>query len=145
MSDTLDWLCGELGIQRELIVSPRRERPVQKKRRIIILFFRIMGKSTVWLERFLHRDHSSILVAQNRAHDDEKKRACELVKKYTKNILGNEIDELKIDNIRRKITIRVPNYHTGAIEEKEVFADEYQPKQGKLPEIKEKVSGSWNR
>ena len=145
MSDTLDWVCGELGVSRELFLSRRREKPVATKRRIIFLFFRLLGKSTVWMERYLKRDHTTMCVAIKKTTDDDKARACELVKKYNHVILGKNIDELKVDNIRRKIIIRVPNYHTGAIEEKEVFADEYQPKQGKLPEIKNGLSGEWNK
>lgn len=132
MSDTLDWLCNEIGIKREKILSPSRDKKTVSKRHIIVLFFRLMGKSSVWLEQYLNRDHSSILHAEQVANDEERKRACELAKKYTQRILGEEIDELKIDNIRRKMTIRVPNYHTGAIEEKEIFVDEYKPKITKL-------------
>lgn len=145
MSDTLDWVCGELGVSRELFLSRRREKPIATKRRIIFLFFRLMGKSTVWMQMFLKRDHTTMCVAINKSTDDEKARACELVKKYNANILGKDISELKVDNIRRKIKIKVPNYHTGAIEEREVFTDEYQPKQGKLPEIKNGLSGEWNK
>ena len=143
MSDTLDWVCGELGVTRELFLSRRREKQIATKRRIIFLFFRLLGKSTVWMQMYLKRDHTTMCVAINKSTDDDRARACELVKKYNTNILGKEIDELKVDSIRRKITIRVPNYHTGAIEEREVSADEYQPKKGRLPCIKNKLSGRW--
>ena len=145
MSDTLDWVCGELGVTRELFLSRRREKPIATKRRIIFLFFRLLGKSTVWMQMYLKRDHTTMCVAINKSTDDDRARACELVKKYNTNILGKEIDELKVDSIRRKITIRVPNYHTGAIEEREVYADEYQPKKGRLPVIRDRLSGEWNK
>lgn len=143
MSDTLDWLCGELGVAREIITSARRDNPTTSKRRIIVLFFKINGKSSVWMERCLNRDHSSILHAVKCASDAEKKRACELVKKYTTQIEGGSINELKVDNIRRKIKIRVPNYHTGTIDEKEVFADEYKPKFTELQY--DYKPGVWNK
>ena len=132
MADTLDGLCKELNIEREVILSPKRDKQTASKRRVAILFFRLKGKSSLWIEKYLKRDHSVVFHAIDTATDEERGLACALVRNYI-TAEGGEPDDIKIDSIRRKIKIKVPNYKKGTIEEKEIFADEYKPKFTVLP------------
>lgn len=139
MSDTLDWVCNEIGVSRKLVLSRRRERPLVLKRWTIMYFFRLLGKSTPWIGKILIRDHSVVDHCIHTIKEQERKRAFDAYEKYMKDIVGRDISELKIENIVPTITIKVPNYHTGAIELKEITVGEYEQMQ------KRRVGYWWQR
>ena len=140
--NTLDWVCDELGAKNYIVCSRRHDKTTVSQRRIVTAFFRLLGKSSTWCGRMLNRDHSSILVAEKNTTQEEKIKAEILVNKHQSLFGGEPINEELYASIRPKIKIKVPNYRTGGIDYKEVYADEYKPN-GKLPCIRNKLSGRW--
>lgn len=128
MSDTLDWICNEIGVSKSLVLCKRQDKQVVAKRWTVMYFFHLLGKSTVWIGYLLNRDHSPVHHCIHHIKDTEKKRAMQAYEKYMITVEGKRIDEMMVKNLRPKIKIKIPNYHTGAVEEKEIFADEYKPK-----------------
>jgi len=139
MSDTLDWICNEIGARKELILSKRREREVVSKRWTIFYFFHLLGKSTVWIGNLFNCDHSPVYHCIRVINDADKNRAIEAYKKYHTEVKGRDISELTIEVIEQKITLKVPNYKTGAIEFREIPVSEYEKKQ------KRRVGYWWQR
>lgn len=138
--NTLEWVCDEIGAKSYLVCSRRHDKKTVSQRRIVTTFFRLLGKSSTWCGRLLSRDHSSILVAERNTTQEEKVKAAILVNKHQSLFGGEPIDEKIYALIRPKIRIKVPNYKTGGIDFKEVYADEYKPN-GKLPPFRNKRSG----
>lgn len=139
MSDTLDWVCNEIGVSRKLVLSRRREMSVVLKRWTIFYFFHLLGKSTTWIGNLFARDHSPVHHCIHHIKEPEKRRALQAYEKYMIEVDGRDISELKIENIVPTITIKVPNYHTGAIELKEITVGEYEQMQ------KRRVGYWWQR
>ena len=140
---TLDWVCDEIGAKNYIVCSRRHDKKTVSQRRVIITFFRLLGKSSTWCGRVLSRDHSSILVAERNVTPEEKIKAAILVNKHQSLFGGKMLDDAIYALIRPKIKIKVPNYKIGGIDFKEVYADEYNPNSGKLPPYRNKKSGRW--
>lgn len=64
MSDTLDWICNEIGADKAIILSRRHDKKAVFFRRIAYWFFKLKGKSSTWTGNLFNRDHSSVLVAE---------------------------------------------------------------------------------
>lgn len=101
MSDTLDWLCGQLGVDRDFIQSSRKDERIVERRRIIAYFFARYKKSTVWIARLLNKHWSSVNNMLEVISEKEKLRAIELSNKYDNRVAN--IDELCLDRCLKKI------------------------------------------
>jgi hypothetical protein len=146
MSDTLDWICNEIGADKCHVLSKRHDKQTVSARRIVTYFFNLKGKSSTWIGKLLGRDHSSVLVALHNIKEQDKVRALKAYEKFVKVVEGGNISEFLVQNIRPKMTIKVPNYKTGGIETREIYVDEYKPKMTKLPDMYVKgKSGAWSR
>lgn len=102
MSDTLDWICGQLGVSRGDITSNRRDDFIVTRRRIISYFFNHYQKGSLWISKLLHKHWTSVTSMLQTIKECEMIRALELSKKYEDEIVGMDITELCLDRIVQK-------------------------------------------
>lgn len=70
--DVLNWLCGELEVDKAELLSDRRFGWLVAKRRTAVCFFRALGKGYNETARILNRDHSSIIHLWRTASDQDR-------------------------------------------------------------------------
>lgn len=124
MNDTLDWLCGELGIVRDALTSSKRESYIVTRRRIVINFFKHFYKTDVWIGNILNKHWTSIATAYYQTKFEEKKRADELVEKYNNLIEGRYIKELMIEQANKKLVFDKKQVADAICEKYEIKMDD---------------------
>lgn len=124
MSDTLDWVCIQIGTKRDELLSTRQYRDLALKRKIVFAFFRMLNKSSTWIGSLLNRNHVTVLQALNTIQDKQHNRAVELVAKYKREIEGRDIGELKVERIVKTVRKKVPDYLHSCVVEKDVEVED---------------------
>ena len=100
MNDTLDWLCTQLGIRRDILISERREKYIVSRRRIVINFFKQFGKTNEYIGNLLCKHWSSISTAFYQTKYEEKERAEKLVTKYKQDVKNRYVKELLVESMK---------------------------------------------
>lgn len=141
MSDTLDWLCGQIGARRDEVLSQRQYRDLVNKRRIVIAFFHFLKKSTPWIGAVINKDHSTVVTVLKNLPTEYYNMALKLYEKYEVEINGRNIEELKVEAIKKTVWKKVPDYKHSCTIMKEVEIGEKQ-KYG-LPPVQN--NKGWNK
>lgn len=123
MNDTLDWLCIQLGIRRDILTSERREKYIVTRRRVVINFFKHFGKTNEWIGNLLCKHWTSINTSFYQTRPEEKQRADILIIKYKQDVKNRYVDELLIERIKdfnKQEIVQEVSRHYG-INYKEIF------------------------
>mgnify|MGYP002522644999 CR=1 FL=1 len=123
MNDTLDWLCTQLGIRRDILTSERREKYIVSRRRIVINFFKHFGKTNEWIGNLLCKHWSSINTAFYQTKFEEKERAKAIIEKYKRDVKNRFVKELLVESIKdfnKQEIVQEVSRHYG-INYKEIF------------------------
>ena len=102
--DNLEFVCRELGVDKELIWSASKTRDVVALRRVVICFLYNLGLNYNQIGRKVNRDHQVVIYSLEKATQDIKYLAEKLVAKYEAKIMPP------------RPTIKVPNYKNSSIE-----------------------------
>lgn len=78
----LNWLCGELEVDKAELLSKRRFADLVGKRRVAACFFREFGKSFPQIGEMLNRDHSTVVHLVQTITDKELEQSEYLVRKW---------------------------------------------------------------
>lgn len=71
----VNFICGELAIDKCEITSPRRDRLLVEKRKIAVYVLRLMGWSFSKIGRELKRDHTTVSYLYKSAGEKEREAA----------------------------------------------------------------------
>ena len=80
--NVLNWLCGELEVDKAELLSNRRHGWLVAKRRIAVCFFWELGKGYSETARILNRDHTSIMHLYRTASNKDKDTAVFLAERW---------------------------------------------------------------
>lgn len=65
----LNWLCGELAVDKAELLSKRRDDRLVESRKVIVCFLRDLGWSYPAIAKHLKRDHTSIINLHKKSDD----------------------------------------------------------------------------